>query len=155
MRQEDLRAVSEIDALCFEEPWPEHSFAYELTTSYSICLVAEIASGVVAAALVVWVIVDEAHIATIAVHPAYRQQRLGMCLLAEGLMRAAERGAQMSMLEVRTSNQAAISLYKQFGYESVGIRKNYYQNNNEDAILLNLEQIDLKQLRNLTASKCV
>lgn len=148
MRQEDLSAVSEIDALCFEEPWPRHSFAYELTTNYSICLVAEEEKGRIVAAIVVWVIVDEAHIATIAVHPECQGQGIGERLLAEGLIAAAERGAETSMLEVRVGNAAAIKLYKKFGYHEVGIREKYYQNNNEDALLLNLDQIDIAGLRN-------
>ncbi len=69
MTSEDIAAVSQIDAACFEEPWPKNSFAYELTTDYSICMVATTPEMEVAAAIVVWLIADEAHIATIAVHP--------------------------------------------------------------------------------------
>lgn len=155
MRQEDLTAVSDIDALCFEEPWPPRSFAYELTTTYSVCLVAEGGDKQILGAIVVWVIVDEAHIATIAVHPDHQNQGVGAVLLAEGLIRAAERGAVMSMLEVRVSNQPALALYYRFGYHLVGVREKYYQNNNEDALLLNLDQIDSDRLRNLIALKSV
>ena len=151
MTSEDLAAVSQIDAACFEEPWPKNSFAYELTTDYSICMVAATPEVGVVAAIVVWLIVDEAHIATIAVHPDAQGQGIGACLLAHALLAAHQRGAQTSMLEVRVSNLAAISLYHRFGYLQVGIRKNYYQNNNEDALLLDLDQIDPNELRNFLA----
>ena len=155
MTSEDITAVSQIDAACFEEPWPKNSFAYELTTDYSICMVATTPEMGVAAAIVVWLIADEAHIATIAVHPDAQGQGVGACLLAHALLAAHQRGAMTSMLEVRVSNLAAIALYHRFGYHEVGIRKNYYQNNNEDALLLDLDQIDLNELRNFLALKCV
>ncbi|MGI6259894.1 MAG: ribosomal protein S18-alanine N-acetyltransferase [Anaerolineaceae bacterium] len=155
MTSEDIAAVSQIDAACFQEPWPKNSFAYELTTDYSICMVATTPEMGVAAAIIVWLIADEAHIATIAVHPDAQGQGVGACLLAHALLAAQQRGAMTSMLEVRVSNFAAIALYHRFGYHEVGIRKNYYQNNNEDALLLDLDQIDPNELRNFLALKCV
>lgn len=109
MTSEDIAAVSQIDAACFEEPWPKNSFAYELTTDYSICMVATTPEMEVAAAIVVWLIADEAHIATIAVHPDAQGQGIGACLLAHALLAAHQRGAMTSMLEVRVSNLAAIA----------------------------------------------
>ncbi len=155
MRQEDLESVGDLDALSFAEPWPKHSFAYELTTNYSICLVAADTNNQVLGAIVVWIIVDEAHIATIAVHPDHLHKGIGSCLLAQALLFSAERGAISSMLEVRRHNLAAIALYQRFGYHRVGTRKNYYKNDNEDALLLNLDQIDILELRNFITSNCV
>ena len=155
MSQDDLTSVGELDALSFAEPWPMHSFAYELTTDYSICLVAVDLEEKVLGAIVVWVIVDEAHIATIAVNPNHLKRGIGSCLLAQALLVAAGRGAVSSMLEVPRLNLPALALYRRFGYHRVGIRRNYYKNDNEDALLLNLESINIEVLRNFFKTNCV
>ena len=147
--------VSLLDQLSFTEPWPKNTFAYELTTNYSICQVAVDLSGNVIGAIVVWLVVDEAHVATIAVHPDHRQKGIGAGLLASALIIASYRGALTSLLEVRVSNLPAIKLYERFGYQSVGIRKNYYQDNQEDALLLTLPSLDQDQLRNFLLPNCV
>ena len=147
--------VSLLDQLSFTEPWPKNTFAYELTTNYSICQVAVDLSGNVLGAIIVWLVVDEAHIATIAVHPDHRQKGIGAGLLANALLIASYRGAVTSLLEVRVSNLPALKLYERFGYQAVGVRKNYYQDNQEDALLLNLTCLDVDQLRNLLPLNCV
>lgn len=155
MLPKDLPMVIEIDRLNFTEPWPAKSFSYELSTNYSICLVAVDDFDLVLAEIVVWVIVDEAHIATIAVHPNHQGRGIASALLAEALMLAMERGASASLLEVRPSNTAALKLYQRFGYEVVGVRKEYYQDNKDDALLLNLFDLDIEKLRNISPSKSV
>lgn len=147
--------VSLLDQLSFTEPWPKNTFAYELTTNYSICQVAVDLSGTVMGAIVVWLIVDEAHVATIAVHPDHRHRGVGAALLANALLIAAYRGALSSLLEVRVSNLPAIKLYERFGYKVDGVRKNYYQDNQEDALLLTLPSLDKDQLGNLLPPNCV
>jgi ribosomal-protein-alanine N-acetyltransferase len=151
---EDVPQVAALDRLSFADPWPQGSFEYELkANNYSLCLVVEdpdAAEGAnVVAALVIWLIVDEAHIATIAVHPDYRHRGIGRGLLAEGLLQAAQRGAVKSLLEVRSGNAEALHLYYGFGYKVVGLRPNYYQAEREDALLLDLDPLDLEFLRNL------
>lgn len=155
MRQEDLAMVSLLDQLSFTEPWPKNTFAYELTTTYSICQVAVDFSGNVLGAIVVWLVVDEAHVATIAVHPDHRQKGIGAGLLANALIIASHRGAQTSLLEVRVSNLPAIKLYERFGYQVDAVRKNYYQDNQEDALLLTLPTLDKDQLRNFLPPNCL
>lgn len=147
--------VSLLDQLSFTEPWPKNTFAYELTTIYSICQVAVDLSGNVLGAIVVWLIVDEAHVATIAVHPDHRQKGIGAALLANALLITCYRGALTSLLEVRVSNLPAIRLYERFGYQVDGVRKNYYQDNLEDALLLTLPNLDEEQLRNFLPPNCV
>jgi len=154
MRVEDLAQAAALDRLSFADPWPQGSFEYELKASnYSLCLVAEdpdAAEGQsIVAVLVIWLIVDEAHIATIAVHPDYRHRGIGRRLLAEGLLQAAEGGAVKSLLEVRAGNTEALHLYYGLGYKAVGLRPNYYQTEQEDALLLNLDPLDVEVLRNL------
>ena len=147
--------VSSLDKLSFTEPWPKNTFAYELTTSYSICQVAVDLSGNVLGAIVVWLVVDEAHVATIAVHPDHRHKGIGAALLANALIIAAHRGALTSLLEVRVSNLPALKLYERFGYLVEGVRKNYYQDNQEDALLLTLPNLDKDQIRNFLPPNCV
>ena len=138
----DVPTVHEIDLLSFSLPWPERSFRFELTENQvSRGWVAEV-EGVIAAMLVLWFIVDEAHIATIAVHPDFRRQGIGEQILLHALRTARAEGANRAFLEVRAGNAAAQAMYKKYGFEVVGVRPGYYKDNNEDALLMNLEKFD-------------
>jgi len=142
MRLEDVPAVHAIDVLSFSLPWPERSFRFELTENpTSRGWVTEV-DGQVAAMLVLWFIVDEAHIATIAVHPDFRRQGLGEQILIHALRAVQDEGARRAFLEVRAGNFAAQALYKKYGFEIAGVRRGYYRDNNEDALLMNLEKFD-------------
>jgi ribosomal-protein-alanine N-acetyltransferase len=142
MRLEDVPAVHEIDVLSFSLPWPERSFRYELTENpVSRGWVAEL-NGKIAAMLILWFIVDEAHIATIAVHPDFRRQGIGEQILLAALRAVREEGARRAFLEVRVGNAAAQEMYRKYGFEVVGVRPKYYRDNNEDALLMNLESFD-------------
>ncbi len=141
MRVDDLAQVQEIDRLSFSLPWSESAFRYELLENpCSLLWVAELAqddgSPIVVGCVVVWLIMDEAHIATIAVHPAHRQKGIAKRLMAEVLRAVIERGALLATLEVREHNLAAQRLYRRFGFEVVGRRPRYYKDNQEDAILM-------------------
>lgn len=83
-----------------------------------------------------WAIVDEAHITLLAIHPTYRRQGLAKAILLELLRCARLRGLQWATLEVRVSNQGAIALYQSLGFQSVGERRKYYQDNGESALIL-------------------
>lgn len=142
MRLEDVPAVHEIDMLSFSLPWSERSFRFELTENpVSRDWVAEV-DGQIAAMLVLWFIVDEAHIATIAVHPNFRRQGIGEEILIHALRAAQDEGARRAFLEVRAGNAAAQAMYKKYGFVVTGVRPGYYKDNNEDAILMNLEKFD-------------
>jgi [ribosomal protein S18]-alanine N-acetyltransferase len=144
----DVGLVHALDALSFSLPWPESSYRFEVSeNSNAIPLVAVNEAGGVVAMSVTWVIIDEAHVATIAVHPDYRRLGLGKRLLAASLLEAWERGALLSHLEVRRGNLAAQVLYADFGFEVVGERPRYYQDNHEDALLMTLDRIDPVKLR--------
>lgn len=150
----DLENVKALDQLSFSLPWPESSFKFEIENNpVSRCWVAELEneSGlrVLAGMIVIWLIVDEAHIATLAVHPHYRRLKIGQRLLAFTLIDAYHSGATRSFLEVRSGNLAARSLYARFGFEEIGVRKHYYVDNNEDAVMMNLDMIDLTKLESL------
>jgi ribosomal-protein-alanine N-acetyltransferase len=144
MTLEDVPAVHTIDTLSFSLPWPENSYRFELTENpASRSWVAEY-SGRMAAMLVLWLIIDEAHIATIATHPDFRRQGIGEQLMIAALQSARVEGAMRAFLEVRSENMAAQAMYKKYGFVVAGVRPRYYKDNNEDAVLMNLE--DLKSL---------
>ncbi len=147
MTLEDLPQVEVLDRICFSDPWPAGSFLYELRPdSSSVCLVAETNNkgeqSRVIGVIVVWIILDEAHIGTLAVLPAFRKLGIARRLLSSALLLAFDDGARKALLEVRASNLEALKLYYGLGFEVVGIRPGYYQDNHEDAWLLTLEPID-------------
>ena len=147
MTVDDISAVLDLDQKSFSLPWPERSFRFELTDNPAArCWVAEL-DGKVVAMIVVWLIVDEAHVATLATHPEYRRQGIGRRLLAYALRQMMQDGARSSFLEVRASNFAAQEMYRKFGYEATGRRRHYYRDNDEDAILMNLSSLNAERLR--------
>lgn len=143
MRLEDVPAVHEIDMLSFSLPWSERSFRYEVSQNpVSRGWVTEV-EGHIAAMLVLWLVVDEVHIATIAVHPDFRRQGIGEQILLSALRSAKDEGAQRAFLEVRAGNAAAQAMYKKYGFTITGVRPRYYKDNNEDAFLMDLDNLDL------------
>jgi [ribosomal protein S18]-alanine N-acetyltransferase len=147
MTLEDVPSVHEIDTLSFSLPWPERSFRFELTENPVARTWVVESGGRVAAMLVLWLIVDEAHIATIATHPDFRRQGLGERLMIAALVSAREEGARRAFLEVRAGNAGALELYKKYGFVVVGVRKGYYKDNSEDAILMNLEDLNALEVK--------
>jgi [ribosomal protein S18]-alanine N-acetyltransferase len=146
MKLEDIPRVHEIDVLSFSLPWPEKSYRFELTENpTTLALVAETiphdSGAVVIGMAVVWIIIDEAHIATIAIHPDFRGYSFGKKLLAETLRQSIQRGAVVATLEVRENNLMAQQMYTKFGFTIVGRRLHYYQDNYEDAVLMTLDKM--------------
>jgi ribosomal-protein-alanine N-acetyltransferase len=146
MNLEDISRVHEIDVLSFSLPWPEKSFQFELTQNPStIAIVNELippgARPIIIGMVVVWIMIDEAHIATIAIDPQFRGHGIGKKLLAETLRQSIQRGTVLATLEVREHNHIAQQMYQKFGFEIVGRRPKYYQDNNEDAVLMTLDKL--------------
>ena len=142
MTVDDIPAVVALDQLSFSLPWPERSFLFELTRNEaSRCWVAE-ADGRIVGMIVNWLLVDEVHVATLAVHPDFRRQGIAKELLMYSLRYMISEGAVSSFLEVRESNMAAREMYRKFGYQDTGRRKAYYKDNNEDAILMTLNGLE-------------
>lgn len=141
MTLDDVPFVIQLDKMSFSLPWPERSFRFELTDNpASRCWIAEVDQTIVGM-IVAWLLADEVHIATIATHPDFRRQKIASRLLAHTLLRAREEGARSSFLEVRESNLAAQEMYRKFGYAVTGRRRRYYRDNDEDAILMNLDSL--------------
>lgn len=146
MTVDDVPAVIELDKMSFSLPWPERSFRFELTDNpASRCWVAETEQRIVGM-IVVWLLVDEAHVATLATHPDFRRRGIGKRLLAYALRHLINEGAQSSFLEVRASNMPAQEMYRKFGYEESGRRPRYYKDNDEDAILMKLSSLKVGYL---------
>ncbi len=144
MRLDDLSLVQAIDEISFSSPWSTNAFRFELLENpNSHCWVAELGAELVGF-LVCWLVIDEAHLATIAVHPKYRGQGISKALVINGLFDLISKGASMATLEVRAGNNIAQRLYRHFGFEEVGLRKDYYQDTHEDALLMTVEPINSK-----------
>ena len=149
MTAEDLASVIEIDQLSFSQPWPANSFHFELYNNPAARLwVAEyVAPGEpkrIAGMTVIWLVIDEAHIGTIAVHPDYRRRGIAARMLAHSLTRVREEGANIVFLEVRRSNLSAQALYRQFGFYLFDERKGYYPDNGEDALIFVLDHLQTR-----------
>jgi ribosomal-protein-alanine N-acetyltransferase len=141
MRLEDLDEVERIEQASFSTPWPPNAYRSELMTNrLATYLVARIEDRIVAYGGM-WLMVDEAHITTFAVHPAWRRQRIGERLLLAFLDLARDRHAREATLEVRLSNLAARRLYEKYGFRPVGLRPRYYSDNNEDALIMTTEPL--------------
>lgn len=146
MTLEDLPSVVELDKMSFSLPWPERSFRFELTDNpASRCWVAEREKRLVGM-IVVWLLVDEAHVATLATHPDFRRQGIARTLLSHALRNLSKEGAQSSFLEVRVNNIVAQEMYRKFGYKESGRRRRYYRDNDEDAILMKLDSLKAEHL---------
>lgn len=143
MTADDVPAVARIDQMSFSLPWPEHSFRYEAEDNrVARCYVAENEDGQIVAMIVSWIILDELHIATIAVHPGFRRQGIGARILTEALREGRRADVKQAFLEVRAGNEAAQAMYRRFGFEVTGRRPHYYRDNGEDAILMTLHTLE-------------
>lgn len=147
MRKDDLDSVMVIDHLSFSMPWPKSAYLHDLIDNPKALLrVVEIDSDRSSSQLVgmvdTWLILDEAHIATLAVHPDFRGQGIASKLIEWVLLEAYEKGASRALLEVRASNHAAQSLYNKYGFVIVHRRPRYYYDNKEDALLMNLDNLE-------------
>lgn len=122
----DLEAVIGIEASAFEQPWSTHSFRTELMKNdLAYYLVAKVGDRI-AGYGGIWVIINEAHLTTLAVDRAYRRLGVASTMLQALIEKAFTMGARRITLEVRPSNSAARRLYEKFGFTARGVRKNYY-----------------------------
>ncbi|WP_199624434.1 ribosomal protein S18-alanine N-acetyltransferase [Paenibacillus alkalitolerans] len=136
MRQQDIPAICEIEVESFTAPWSEAAFMNELTQNHFAHYTVMEYEGRIIGYGGMWIIIDEAHITNIAVRAAYRGRKLGERLLAELAVKAYRLGAARMTLEVRVSNVVAQRLYAKFGFRGVGVRRGYYSDNGEDALIM-------------------
>lgn len=131
----DAAAVEKVERACFSMPWSRESFWEEAAQEAAYYLLAT-ADEEVVGYVGVWLLGDEGHITNVAVAPEMRRCGVGTALLLALMRIAYERGVRSMTLEVRPSNEAALALYRKFGFRSVGRRPHYYTDNDEDAEIL-------------------
>ena len=141
LTRELISNILEIENVTHSAPWSYKSFENELGHKHGIFKVALI-DGNVAAYGGTWVLIDEAHVTNVVVRDDLRGQGLGRLLMHELLSEAMKRGALCATLEVRSSNAAAIKLYESLGFIQALVRKKYYPDNQEDAIVMILDKLD-------------
>lgn len=135
--EKDVPVLAEIEKRCFHTPWSEESLRDDLTGNpLSVYMVLEAENGDVAGYMSLWRILDEGHINNVAVLPEYRR-RGGASEMLEFMLEYSEKnGISSHTLEVRVSNEGAIGLYRKFGFREAGVRKGYYEDNGEDALIM-------------------
>ncbi|MCY6958823.1 ribosomal protein S18-alanine N-acetyltransferase [Clostridium brassicae] len=134
IEEKDTSEVLNINNLCFNPPWSLESLQNEIKNKFSKYIVLKKKNKVIGY-VGIWLIIDEAHITNIAVHPDYRNIGCGNILMNEIIHLCKQRNVPSITLEVRFNNTPAINLYKKFGFIEEGLRKNYYENN-IDAVVM-------------------
>jgi ribosomal-protein-alanine N-acetyltransferase len=139
MTIEDVAEVAAIESEVFGDPWSADSFLAEVERNpeigYPVVVRGE--GGVIAYA-VAWFIVDELHVGNVAVRPDAQGRGIGRAVLAELVAEARRRGMVRATLEVRPSNATALALYESFGFRRIGVRRAYYRDNREDALVMSV-----------------
>ena len=147
MRLEDVPDVHRIESASFPTPWPDYAFKQEIQTNrlahYLVVKSGDETIGYGG----MWLMVDEAHVTTFAVLPAWRRRGVGARLMLELMRVASDLNARVVTLEVRLSNREARALYGKFGFKPVGIRPRYYSDNNEDALIMTTQPIASEEMR--------
>ena len=138
MTADHVAAVAALEKICFADPWSERSVASELDNKLALWLVA-VDGGAVAGYVGSQTVLDETDMMNVAVYPDYRRQGIAEKLIQELVVRLRSLGSRCLTLEVRASNGPAIALYEKLGFTQVGLRKNYYRNPREDALILRKE----------------
>jgi ribosomal-protein-alanine N-acetyltransferase len=136
MRRRHLRRVLAIEGQVYPRPWSASLFLSELAQRSARTYLVAKADGDVVGYAGMMFMGDEAHVTNIAVDPAFHGRKAGTRLLLAIITEAIARGAEVISLEVRVSNQIAQSMYEKFGFSAVGIRKGYYVETNEDALIM-------------------
>jgi ribosomal-protein-alanine N-acetyltransferase len=151
MRPQDVPDVMEIESVSFgRHHWSEDSFYNEMNNQvgrYYALINTDLPKLI--GYLGFWLILDEAHITTVAVKPEYRGNSLGELMLVQGLERCLSNSIHWVTLEVRVTNYNAQNLYYKYGFSSVGVRPKYYQDNQEDALIMTTPNISSDEYRKL------
>lgn len=145
MEEEDLKQVLCIERQSFPSAWSSGLFLHEMKNSMAGTMVAEAETeggSEILGYTCFWRIGEEIHITNIAVDPRYRRKGVGEQMLKRIMVAARDEGVRAMTLEVRVSNVAAQSMYRKLGFVSLGVRKRYYSDNGEDAIIMTLEGLE-------------
>jgi ribosomal-protein-alanine N-acetyltransferase len=140
LSKELIDEILVIESSTHSAPWSRKSFENELEHKYGVFLIALIEGKVIGYGGT-WVLVDEAHVTNVVVSPEFRGQGIGRKLMNEMLVKAREKGAVCATLELRKSNEVALKLYESMGFIQATVRKAYYPDNQEDAIVMMLDDL--------------
>lgn len=134
--KKDIDAIARLEEVCFTVPWSRASIAHELTENpMAFYIIAEL-NGKAVGYAGVWHILDEAHITNVAVAPEHRGKHIASAIIAVMIEFSTRNGIRRFTLEVRSSNEAAKALYRKFDFKEEGLRKGYYEDNGEDAVIM-------------------
>lgn len=136
MREEDIDQVLVVEQASFTVPWSREAFYNELhNNKFAVYIVLEEDNKIIGYCGT-WIVIDEAHVTNVAILPEFRGRNLGETMLRKLMSVSREMGAKSMTLEVRVTNHVAQSLYRKLGFQNGGIRKNYYSDNQEDALVM-------------------
>jgi len=135
MREEHLDRVIEIESLSFNQPYSKDIFFEELSLDIAHPQILRVGDQIVGF-IDYWIVRGEIHLINVAVHPAYRRRRFASFLMNHLEDVAHRQGIEKIFLDVRRSNAAAIALYDKFDFKKVGVRRRYYSDNDEDALVM-------------------
>lgn len=138
MNKDHVSQIARLEAQCFSDPWSEKSVASELENPLSLWLVAE-ENGQVFGYVGSQTVLDESDMMNVAVDPRFRRQGIARALIETLIAELSKMGSRCLRLEVRVSNENARALYARMGFQQLGLRKNYYHNPKEDALILGKE----------------
>ena len=138
MNKDHVSQIARLEAQCFSDPWSEKSIASELENPLSLWLVAE-ENGRVWGYVGSQTVLDESDMMNVAVDPGFRRQGIARALIETLIAELSKMGSRCLRLEVRVSNENARALYARMGFQQLGLRKNYYHNPKEDALILGKE----------------
>ena len=134
--ERDVAQIAEIEKICFATPWTEDAIYKEIASNpIAHYIVGEI-DGIVAGYVGFWQILDEGHITNVAVRPEFRGNHIGSALIAIMIEIGQQLGITRYTLEVRSSNEPAKALYRNFDFKEAGLRRGYYEDNGEDAVIM-------------------
>lgn len=141
MRKEDLDQVMVLDTICFSTPWSKATYLAELAKGKGACYLVAEQEGKVVGYGGSWTIEKEMHITTLGVDPDCRRQGIGEKIMLEFVEAAWRTGLEEMTLEYAVSNAAAESLYEKFGFTREGLRRRYYQDTGEDAVIATVRRL--------------
>jgi [ribosomal protein S18]-alanine N-acetyltransferase len=136
MNLQDIDQVLQVEKRSFTAPWSRQAFMTELIDNHLARYVVAEYNGRIVGYAGVWMIIDEGHVTNIAVDPDFRGKHLGEKLLRTLISICLAQGGKKMTLEVRVTNHVAQKLYEKYGFERVGVRKGYYTDNREDALIM-------------------
>ncbi|WP_412177856.1 ribosomal protein S18-alanine N-acetyltransferase [Sporosarcina sp. YIM B06819] len=139
MGMDDIPFVVQIEQESFAIPWTREVFEHEMTSNDYAHYVVAVQDEEVIGHCGMWIVLDECHITNVAVRPQMRGNGIGEALMREAIALCRELDVRLMTLEVRMTNETAQNLYRKLGFQDGGIRKNYYTDDHEDALVMWVE----------------